>query len=243
MSERKPHIDVVLPCYNPIPGWQDTLIERFRALQEALPGYELTCTLVNDGSSQGVTDELVGQIQIALGDLQWLSYPVNKGKGYALRYGIERCKGPFLLYTDVDFPYSIESMVRCARSVTEDGFQLAMAVRNASYYSKLPRGRRMISKALKSMNSTLLGIQTSDTQGGLKAFDLEARGVFLQTQIHRYLFDLEFVYLMSKDEDMAIKEVGAQLREDVAFTSVRSGILLREGLNFLKVLLRRPKSV
>lgn len=59
------------------------------------------------------------------------------GKGAAIRAGLARSQAPFAIYTDIDMPYAKESM----RQVSTGSLTVAdvvIAVRNASYHSKLP---------------------------------------------------------------------------------------------------------
>ena len=70
----------------------------------------------------------------------------------------------------------------------------------------------------------------------MKGFTKEIKPVFLKTQIDRYLFDLEFIYLLSRMKNTRILPVKVKLRDGVEFSKVRLNILTGEFRNFLKVL-------
>lgn len=232
-------IDIVLPCFNPASGWVDNVIAHTARLIEHFPDAELGCTIVNDGSRGGVSDSDAARLKAELPALNWISYPENRGKGYALRTGVRQSSADVIMYTDIDFPYSTESMEKCLNAILNDDADIALAIRNRSYYTQLPPLRRFISRTLRMANRMFLGMRTSDTQGGLKVFNHRGKEIFLQTTIDRYLFDLEFIYLASKQKDLRIQAIEAELREGVQFTSVKAGILLGEGWNFLRLLVKK----
>jgi len=171
-----------------------------------------------------------------LPNFEWVSYAQNRGKGYALRQGVEKTTSDIILYTDIDLPYNMNSMLDCLRQIIDGKADLCVAVRNESYYQRLPRRRRYLSKTLRSLNRTLLGLKTSDTQGGLKVFNQKAKRHFLATTIDRYLFDLEFVYLCSRDKDVVVLPVDSDMRDTIEISKMPLSVLWKEGLNFLKLI-------
>lgn len=231
----KPSIDIVLPCYNPLVDWVDTVIHGVTELQHKLPNYDFRCIVVNDGSVANVSDAHVNQLKSSIPNFQWLSYPQNRGKGYALRYGMGVTTSDIVLYTDIDLPYTMDSMVECLTEIINGNADVCVAVRNASYYELLPPRRRLLSKALRFLNRSLLGLKTSDTQGGLKVFNGKARAHFLATTIDRYLFDLEFVYLCSKDKEIVVLPIESNMRDTIVFSKVPLSMLWKEGVNFLRL--------
>ena len=68
--------------------------------------------LVNDGSSNNISEDSVSTIQSFIKErFTYVSYPENRGKGYALRMGMQKSKAPYTIYTDIDFPYTLKSML------------------------------------------------------------------------------------------------------------------------------------
>ena len=137
-------------------GWAQNIVEKLNNLAQVLSGVAFHCIVVNDGSVRGLKNEDTVLLQSKLTDFEWVSYSENRGKGHALREGIERTTAPVVLYTDVDFPYTLESMRKCLEPVLSGDADVSLAIRNTSYYTKLPRSRRLISKFLKGLNRNLL---------------------------------------------------------------------------------------
>jgi hypothetical protein len=72
----------------------------------------------------------------------------------------------------------------------------------------------------------------------LKGFNAAGREVFLQTNVNRYLFDLEFIQKASKTElRMIAKDV--MLKPDVVLPSPSLMVLLKELNNFVRLLFSR----
>ena len=98
-------LDIILPAYNPLPGWEDIVIGRFQSLVKALPDVKIRLFIVNDGSQRLDENHSAGVIQEVIPDLQWISYKENRGKGYALRQGVKNSTADFVVYTDIDIAH------------------------------------------------------------------------------------------------------------------------------------------
>jgi glycosyltransferase involved in cell wall biosynthesis len=194
---------------------------------------DLHIIAVNDGSSADLSDG-VAYLDSHLSAFTYIDLSVNRGKGAALRAGMRASKAPLVLFTDIDFPYTMDSLLKVHKSL--DDCDVAIGVRNASYYEQIPARRRMISKALKRVNQLLLRLPSTDTQGGLKGMRAAGRDVFLQTTIDRYLIDMDFLKLVGKQQ-LSLTEVEVDLREDVVLSEMSVKVLASELGNFVKILL------
>ena len=227
---------LVIPCFNPPQGWAAILVLRVEALREALNVPALPITIVNDGSTRGVTEEDRTMIQDRLGNIQWLAHGTNKGKGAALRTGVAAASGPCVV-TDVDLPYTVASMAAVYRML-ETGADVVLGHRGEEYYNRVPATRRAISKTFRWVLRHVMRFPISDTQCGLKGFGERGRSLFLATTNGRFLFDMEFVMLVSRRNDLRVELVDAHLNDGVRFSKMNNRILLRESVNFLRVMVR-----
>ena len=228
-------LDIILPCYNPAKQWAENVIRAFTEIQQQLPGIDIHLIIVNDGSTH--LDELSGikKIEDKIPLSTYMDYPVNKGKGYALREGIKRSTADICIYTDIDFPYTTRSFIKIWEHLKGGQTDIAVGIKDKNYYAHVPPGRKFISKILRVCSKTILHLKISDTQCGLKGFNAKGKNIFLQTTINRYLFDLEFIFLASRQKDVSMLAVEIELRDKIQFSSMRFGILLGEGFNFLKI--------
>jgi len=228
---------IVLPCYNPQPGWAARIIEQYNAIVERLR-VEVEVILVNDGSTANISDSDINTLRRAIPAFRYISYTENRGKGYALRKGIAEAQSDIIIYTDVDFPYSVDSLVDIYDTLHHGQCDAAPGIKDEHYYAKVPPVRRCISRILRGLISMFFRIPFTDTQCGLKGFKKSVQPVFLSTTIDRYLFDLEFIRLLYRKK-YKIKPVQVSLNDNVVFRHMNYKLLLPELANFLKIVLRK----
>ena len=229
-------LHIIVPCYNPDPGWENIFVEKFLELKTALPEEDLVITLVNDGSVSGINDASIGFLKGNIPALRILHYPQNKGKGYALRYGLKDAEGDYFIYTDIDFPYTIPSMLDIYNNLLE-GADIVVGIRETEYYDKLPKRRVVITKIVKQLIKYLLNTTITDTQCGLKGFNRKGRDLFLKTTINRFLFDMQFVKMASADKNLIIRPQIVYSRAGIRFSHMTMKVLIGEIVNFIKVVL------
>lgn len=224
-------LSIVVPCYNPSANWTETIKQEKFFFDSLNLNYHLI--IVNDGSTQNVSPEVLSQIE-NLPNCTFLSYSKNEGKGFALRQGVKAAKGDFVIYTDIDFPYTHESFLLILNSLL-NGADVAIGVRPVTYYESVPASRKFISKILRFFIRKLLAIPTDDTQCGLKGFNSKGKEVFLKTTINRYLFDMEFIKLSAKQK-LTIKLCEVHLKPNLEMPAMPLKILLQESFNFLRIM-------
>jgi len=228
--------DILLPCYAPNERWHLELKEFYAAVKNS---FDLRFIIVNDGSDSLRLLTQIEELKAAGIPLDFHSYPVNRGKGYALRTGVETSQTDFIVYTDLDFPFTNPSMVAVLNSLVRGEADVVAGYRNQDYYlSKMSFFRKMLSQSFRFFLKKILRMPVSDTQCGLKGFNEKGKAVFLSTTIDRYLFDFEFIFHCSRNKSLTLKTVPVQLKDNVVFSNMKFKILFQESLNLLRVLFR-----
>lgn len=227
---------MILPCYNPSGDWTSTVINSIKTIEDK-SSIEIDLILVNDGSTKNVSKADFDALKAELPQIEIIDYSVNRGKGYALRQGVKQAKTDLIIYTDIDFPYTVESFLSVYEGLTT-GLDVVPGHRGEGYYENTPYFRKLISKFLRWNLKVFLNLPTDDTQCGIKGFNKRGSAVFLDTQIDRFLFDLEFIKLAAKRK-LSIKIARVELKPGVVFSKVNIKILAREAVNFFKVLFRK----
>lgn len=231
-------LDIIIPLYKPAADWGRKLAFHFDALRDKLSDIELKLLIVNDGSPDektvagGFRDVLKAGI-----DARLISYSPNRGKGHALRSGLAQSEAEYAIYTDLDFPYDTASMVDVIKAVGQRRADIVLGYREDDYYTNVPPFRRALSETFRFVLRSVLRFPVTDTQCGLKGMNRRGKEIFLQTRINRFLIDMEFIKLASRDKHLVILPVVVQLRKDVKFSTMGPGILLKELVNLLRVLL------
>ena len=233
-------VSVILPCYNPQPGWEQVIFKEFGlfASRVAVP---VELILVMDGLPHKRPDIVaaLSALSTAMPNITVIQYDTNRGKGYATRKGVEAAKGAIILYTDVDFPYNTDSILDVYRKLEADECDVAAGVKDNEYYAHVPVVRRLISRILRFFIRLFLSMPVTDTQCGLKGMRRNAMDVFLSTRIDRYLFDLEFIYKCFSGGKLRVQAVPVRLKEEVQFRKMDYRILLPEMVNFIRLVLNK----
>lgn len=230
---------IILPCYNPPKGWAENVVQEYNAISDLL-SHSPELIIVNDGSTNGISPADIQLLNDRIPSFRWLSYTDNKGKGSALRSGTEASASDIIIYTDIDFPYTNDSLKSLYSELKNDACDIAVGVKSAAYYERVPFARRVISKGLQGMIKFFFSIPFTDTQCGLKGFNRRGKQMFLKTSIDRYLFDLEFIRAAHKNK-LRIKQVEIILNDDVEFRKMNVRVLAPELLNFITLMFKSPK--
>ncbi|MCC7030403.1 MAG: glycosyltransferase, partial [Chitinophagaceae bacterium] len=139
----KSSIALVVPVFNPHPGWEKLLHQRFTELSMALTHIDFKLYLVNDGSAIHVGKTEVDYLRNQLPEFHFTDLPQNQGKGYALRQAVQQTSEPFTVYTDADMPFTLQSMEAVIGALPQN--DIAFGIKQKAYYEQLPLQRKMVS--------------------------------------------------------------------------------------------------
>jgi glycosyltransferase involved in cell wall biosynthesis len=226
---------VILPVYNPQTGWDILVVTRYREMKKYIPAIFTELVIVNDGSAGAEYKRGIKNIATEIKEAKVFEYPGNKGKGYALRHGVNITEADYFILTDIDLPYTAESMLAVFNSMNK-GAGIAIGTRDNKYYNHVSWYRAGLSKMLRFFIRNFLKVPFDDTQCGLKGFTDNGKAVFLSTKINRYLFDLEFIILAVRNKKVSIEAVPVLLRPGIHLSKMPVKILIQEMGNFLKLL-------
>lgn len=223
-----PQLDLILPAYNPSKGWHLYALERIGELRTLRPQWDIRLLVVSDGSLLGHEGEVQEALKLGMNAaFVHLHYSGNRGKGYALRYAVDRSSADYVLYTDWDFPFTLESYLEALDSLSY-GAEVVLPVRQLERYMRhLSPMRRMLSSGSRLLNRLLLALPSNDTQGGIKAFNRRGKDIFLSTRIERFLFDTEFIALAVRQQ-ADVRLTTCQIRPEIVMSTMSWTTLRRE---------------
>jgi len=209
--------------------------KNYQYLSTYFPDRKINLFVVNDGSKHNFTCIEIDELKSLNRDTRIISYPSNRGKGYALRKAVALTSSPFIIYTDYDFPFRTGSMIKVIEEL-DKGADIVLVSRNHDYVRALTPMRKFYSSMSKRLNKHLLKMEYFETQGGLKGFNARGKEIFLKTTIDEFLFDTEFIYRASLQKDITIINVDGVTRENLKPNKVPIRVVKKEVVNFFRIL-------
>lgn len=171
---------------------ESKIAENIKSLDKVLSSlpYKYELIIVVDG----FLDKTYEKAKIlANQNIKILGYKKNRGKGYAVRYGMLAAKGDVVGFIDAGMdidPNSISLLLDLMEFHNADiviGSKL-----HPESKVKYPFNRRILSWGYRNLIHYLFGLDVRDTQVGLKFFRKKVvRQVFPRVLVKRFAFDIE----------------------------------------------------
>lgn len=181
-------ISLVVPAFKQEKTIQEDVKNLDLALSSIASNYEII--VVVDGFVDKTYEKLK---QIKNKNLIPLGYEVNKGKGYAIKMGVEKAKGDIIGFIDAGMdlnPSEISIMLNLMKLNNADiviGSKL-----HPDSLVKYPTSRKILSWGYRSLIKILFRLSVRDTQVGLKFFRKNtAKDVFPRIVVKAFAFDVE----------------------------------------------------
>jgi len=174
---------ILIPAYKP----DMKLVELCDAL---LTHEDLTLVVVDDGSGEefkGVFASLDPRVKL-------ITYPVNKGKGGALKTGIkyildEKPECEFVITADADGQHRYEDIKKVIDASVERPGALVLGSRTFDE-SNVPARSRFGNTVTCFVFRLVSGVKLHDTQTGLRGFDRNGMQVFKDLAGDRYEYEM-----------------------------------------------------
>ena len=225
-------LSVIVPAYREAA----TIFETLRILLDCLEnlGHPYEVVLVPDGRR----DDTAEQASRHLGRVRISEYEEHRGKGYAIRHGIQQCRGRYIAYIDADnelHPDAIGSLLEMVMA----GADVALgSKRHPGSSINYPWFRRVQSFLYQRLIRLMFDLDVTDTQTGLKVFDGDLlRSVAPSLTSDGFALDLELL--------VALRDRGATFVEgpvslDYRFKStIGAGAIVLVLLDTLRIYYRQ----
>ena len=225
MRHATTHISVIVGCYNAALHLEKRLRELVTFLDGT--GREYEVLIVEDGS---LDDSLpiLRRLEATFPTINVLRNPRNMGKGFSIRNGILNSRGKYIIFTDIDMAYSKRNILAVLERL-EAGDPLVVGNR------RLPESVYVVNNALvkyvyrrhrggiafNALVRLLFGLNTRDTQSGLKGFSRSAAArIFQRLYTDGFLFDIE-IFIRSRALGIPVTDVAVQLTYEDDITTVQ----------------------
>lgn len=236
----KPRISIIIPAFNEESRIEKTL-ERICVFISA-EGISAEVVVVDDGSTDATVQ--VAQRKLATHPSvisRVLQYDGNKGKGFAVRFGMSNSDADIVLFSDADLSTPIEELPKLVEPIFNDECDIAFgsrAIDRSLIGERQPWRREQGGKIFNLIVRLFTGLHASDTQCGFKAFNMvRFRKLLPLLTIDRFGFDVEMLAAANQN-GLRLREVPVRWDNDER-SKVR---FLRDSLRmFQEVLLIRTR--
>ncbi len=188
-----PRISVIMPAYREGPRIAANLARLTEALERTGSSWEVIVVVDGDPETWAAARACSSPKVLVHG------YSRNRGKGFALRYGIVQSKGRLVTFIDSDMEIAPEEIGRMAGLL--DLYEADVVVgskRHPLSEVHYPWLRRVQSLTYQLLVRLLFRVKVRDTQTGLKMFRREVAERVVDTAlVKRFAFDLELLVLAS----------------------------------------------
>jgi dolichyl-phosphate beta-glucosyltransferase len=189
-------LSIVVPAYNE----EDRLPKTLRLLDEFLnkQQWEFREVIVVDDGSKDATVNVAEDFARDHEGVRVIKNPGNRGKGYAVRHGMQHANGEWCLFTDADLSAPIDELDKLFQA-TDSGADVAIGSRaldRSLIGIHQPGMRETAGKLFNAVMRLAVGLKISDTQCGFKLFSAKAaKAIFPRQQLDRFGFDVEVLFL------------------------------------------------
>lgn len=236
-------VSVIIPAYNEASRLPMTL--RATADYFAARAEPFEILVVDDGSTD-TTASLVADFAQAHPEwtLQCLSYGGNRGKGFAVRYGMLRANGDRRLFCDADLATPAEEYEVVLAAMESEGAQIGIGsrpLRKSHLMVHQPWYREWLGRGFNKAVRILAVPGIADTQCGFKLFTAEAAtDVFSRCRLDGFAFDSEMLYI-ARRLGYVIAEVPIRWshKDGSKVSMVRDGLKMLRDLSLIRWMHRR----
>jgi glycosyltransferase involved in cell wall biosynthesis len=230
-----PLLSLIVPAYNAAPYIDEsvrTILDTLAALEQP---FEII--VVCDGSTDGTPDCVRGILDPRI---RILSYRQNRGKGYAICFGVANARGRYIGWLDADLDISPHVIVDAVRRLEQHNVDAVIgSKRHPDSQVHYPWKRRVLSSGFQLLVRILFRVAVRDTQVGAKVF----RGEMLRTVvplllIKQYAFDLEVLAVGAEFGFDRIEEAPIALHYRFTGTGITKDTVQRMFLDTLAIAYR-----
>jgi len=188
-------LSIVIPAYRQGARIRQDIAGVQAVLASLTPSHELI--VVVDGSDD---DSLAHALACEADQIRIFGYEVNRGKGYAVRFGFRQASGKIIGFIDAGGDIDPVGLVAAVQTLHETGSDVVVgSKRHQASRVVYPPIRRVYSAVFQLLVRLLFGFSVSDTQTGLKVFRRVAIIEALpHMSIDRFAFDVELLAIIRR---------------------------------------------
>lgn len=234
----KPNLlSVIVPAYKQEKTIKEDLYNIDNILSKGLKDYTYEIICVVDGE---VDNTLKEAQKMSSSRIKVVGYKHNKGKGYAVRYGMVRSRGELISFLDSGMDISPKGiMMLMAHMEWYNADIIVGSKRHPVSRVNYPFLRHSFSIGYHLGSKILFGLPLSDTQSGIKIFKRKVlEKVLPRLLVKRYAMDIEMLAVARHLGFNRIYEAPIEVTFDRQTSSISWPTVLKMALDTLTIFYR-----
>lgn len=223
MKTKNPKLlSVIIPAYKQ----SRTIVSSIRSINTLLQSieYDYEIIVVVDGD---IDQTLQKAKTVASKKIKVVGYKTNKGKGYALRYGMARSRGDIVAFIDAGADLEPAGL---RMLLAHFEWYKADIVVGSKWHPvsivEYPLWRRIMSRTYGLLVKMLFRIRVSDTQLGMKFYRRKVlEDVLPRLIVKKFAFDIEILAVAKHLGYSKIYEAPVELRWDEANSTISKNVI------------------
>lgn len=230
-------LSLIVPTYKQSRTIKKDLKNIDKVLKESLQdlNYEIICVVDGDVDKTFIEAKKARSKRIKV-----ISYPVNRGKGYAVRFGMARAKGDLISFLDAGMEISPASiMMLMAHMHWYNADIIVGSKRHPVSRVNYPLFRHILSIGYHFGVKILFGVHLTDTQSGIKVFKRKViEKVLPRLLVKKYAMDIELLAVSRHIGFKRIFEAPIEVKFDKRTSRINWRTIFRMVIDTLAVFYR-----
>lgn len=185
-------LSVIVPAYKQEKTIKRDLENIITTLSEGLTeiDYEVICVV------DGMLDDTYKEAQKIISEkIKVFEYKENQGKGYAVRFGMEKAKGDLISFLDAGMDISPKGIMMLMAHMNWYGADIIVgSKRHPVSRVNYPLFRKILTKGYHFGAKMLFSLPLTDTQSGIKIFRREVvEKILPRLLVKKYAMDIEML--------------------------------------------------
>lgn len=183
-------LSLVVPTYNQ----ERTILKDITKLNKILSTLSLEYEIIV--VVDGFTDQTYKKLKTLKDEkIKVFGYDINKGKGYAIRFGMSKAEGQVIGFIDSDLdiePTGVSMLLN--HMIWYDADIIVGSKLHPVSQVYYPTIRKILSWGYRTFTHVIFGFRVRDTQVGLKIFKKKVvRDIFPRLLVKKFAFDIEIL--------------------------------------------------
>lgn len=212
-------VSVIVPAYKQ----QKTIYQDLKTIKGILDKlrYESELICVVDGKIDNTFEE-ASKFAQKNDNVKVVGYDMNKGKGYAVRFGMAASKGDIVGFIDAGMDLNPNGLSMLLEHFEwYDADIIVASKRHPASKVEYPWQRKLLSSGYQLLARILFGLNVKDTQVGMKFYKREVlEKVLPRLLVKAFAFDIEILAVANRLGFKRIYEAPVEIKFDFGGSSI-----------------------